>query len=281
MDGSGSSLEAEDLALLHALGQELFPQSSMTTLAMPTLDEEIRNLTIRRTHGRSHAWTADNASQTAASAAHRTAASAAAPDTPMAAETAPINSPSAQHEQRIPRETDVAWLWQTVSIKDALLKQMEAALLLPPPDQTITVGLSRRAQALVANARRREAVLGAKLKAVSKELDAFRVRELKAAQINAGLRRRLRAALTDLDAVTLRREVRTLRADLRAALDREALLQRELLRARERIEEDGAAMRATEAAATELRRTFDYVRGVAFVHGQARTALGDDWQGMA
>ena len=78
-------------------------------------------------------------------------------------------------------------------------------------------GMSRRAQALVANARRREAVMRCKLQALNREVEQFRKRELEATQINAGLKRRLRDALTDLDAIAMRREVRTLRADLARA----------------------------------------------------------------
>ena len=129
---------------------------------------------------------------------------------------------------RIPREVDNASLLQTLAIKDALIKQMEAVMLLPPPEHSVTVGLGRKAQALVANARRREAVLACKLKALNGEVHAMRKRELQAARINRGLRRKLCDTLADVDAVALRREVRTLRADLSAALTREAALEREL-----------------------------------------------------
>ena len=58
---------------------------------------------------------------------------------------------------------DVPSLLQSLNIKDALLRQLEAALVLPPPPVTNS-GLSRRAAGLVANAQRREAVLQLKLK---------------------------------------------------------------------------------------------------------------------
>lgn len=271
------ALPEEDLHLLAELGREIFPASpsawtaghrvpNCAQPATPTdqkLQDELRRLLIRRRHAKQHAWTEQR----------QAAAPAAAP------EAAANNAETAKglediSQQRIPREADAAWLQQAISIKDALLRQMEASLLLPPPDQATIVGLSRRAAALVANTRRREAVLALKLKALTKELDCFRARELKAAQINAGLRQRLTNTLRDQDAVSLRREVRTLRTDLRAALDREAVLQRELLMSREQNEIDSEELRRTAAAEREMRRSFDYYRDIAYVHGQARHALG-------
>ena len=186
------------------------------------------------------------------------------------------DEPSAAQDLRIPRETDRIALLQTLALKDALCRQLEAALLLPPPDQAVTVGLSRRAQALIANARRREAVLACRLKALTREVDGFRRREAQAAHINLGLRRRLRDALTDLDAIAMRREVRTLRADLSAALAREAELQRTLLLAGQRIEADRFTISQNAAAERKLRDDMDYVRRVAShaMYNRAADAMG-------
>ena len=184
---------------------------------------------------------------------------------------------------RVPRENDAVSLMHTLAIKDAALRQMEAALLTPLPEQALlTVGLSRRAAALVANARRREAVMAMKLRALTREVEAFRKREKAAVAVNAGLRKRLNDTLTDLDAVSLRREVRELRADLRAALRREAALQREQLAAI-------WANRASSAAAEGRRRRgarsgddMEYMQGIA-QHAMARAAdalgaaAGPDW----
>ena len=184
---------------------------------------------------------------------------------------------------RVPRETDRVALLKTLAIKDALIRQLEATLLLPPPDQSITVQLSRRAQALVANARRREAVLACKLKALGAELDGYRQREAEAARVNHGLKRRLRDALTDLDAINMRREVRSLRADLGAALAREAKLQHALLLANQRIEADQFSLSQQSAKETKLRDDMDYVRRVASAAMAARAAdaMGVPQSGVA
>ena len=187
---------------------------------------------------------------------------------------------------RIPRENDAASLLNTLAIKDALLRQMEAALLLPLPEQAmLTAGLSRRAAALVANARRREALLAIKLRALTSEVEGFRKREKAAVAVNAGLRKRLNQTLNDLDAISLRREVRELRADLRAALGREAALQKELVTASHRIAAGSAMLERNAAAERKMRDDMDYVRGIA-VHAmsaRAADALGagappPDWR---
>ena len=84
--------------------------------------------------------------------------------------------------------------------------------------------------------------------------------------------RALRDALTDLDAIALRREVRTLRVDLRASLTREADLQKELEKARARTAADAEAMERREAAERKLRDDMDYVRSVAVDAQRARAA---------
>ena len=170
----------------------------------------------------------------------------------------------------------------TLAIKDAALRQMEAALLTPLPEQALlTVGLSRRAAALVANARRREAVLALKLRALTREVEAFRKREKAAVVVNAGLRKRLNDTLRDLDAISLRREVRELRTDLRAALGREAALQRELLVLSSRIEVSSAALQRNAATERKLQEDMEYVRGIAVHAMSARAAealsAGPDW----
>ena len=128
----------------------------------------------------------------------------------------------------------------------------------------------------MANARRREAVLALKLRALTREIDGFRQREKAATTINAGLRRRLQATLTDLDAISLRREVRELRSDLRAALGREAALQKELLAAHARIQAGDATLKGNAEAVRRMRDDMDYVRSIA-VHAmssRAADALG-------
>jgi hypothetical protein len=253
------------------------------------LDAVLHRMLVRRKHASRHAWTAERESAPAREgAAERESAPAregaaaherATEPSPLeeeeeeAADTADVRQPPLRVESlRIPRESDRVALLQTVAIKDAVLRQMEAALLLPPPDQAVTVGLSRRAQALVANARRREAVMGCKVKALSHELDGFRRREAQAAQINLGLRRRLKEALTDVDAIALRREVRTLRADLSAALAREAELRRVLLLHQQRIESDAFTIAQHEAKEQKLRDDMEYLRRVASASLSARAA---------
>ena len=73
----------------------------------------------------------------------------------------PADAPAAD-PHRHPTEHDAIYLVQALAIKDALLRQMEAALLLPPPPQhevRAGQGLSARGAALVANGRRREALV--------------------------------------------------------------------------------------------------------------------------
>ena len=178
---------------------------------------------------------------------------------------------------RLPRETDAAWLLQTLSIKEAQLRQMEACLLLPPPDQQLLTSMSRRAQALVANARRREAVLALKLRGLNHELRLFRKRELRAAQINRALRNKLREVLDAHEPNRLRHEARTLRADLDAALAREEALRRQLADAAAKGAADTAALAHAAATQRKLADDLEYVRGVAVhaMNARAESALGD------
>ena len=275
-----TALLPEDVEMLAHLGRTYFPSAGRAAPSVPSgessLEDEVRALLARQYHAKAHAWTSRQDEMTsqqaeAAAAASKGGEGAALPSAPA------LEDVQFYEGHRIPRENDAAWLIQSLAIKDALLRQLEASLLLPAPERSIAVGLSRRAAGLLANAQRREAVLAAKYKALTKEVDAFRAREVKAAQINAALRRRLRDALTDLDAIGLRREVRTLRADLRAALGREAELQRELAKAQARIVADGEAMERREAAERKLRDDMNYVRSVAVDAQRARAAyaMGD------
>lgn len=84
----------------------------------------------------------------AADAAERSAAAAAVDTSP---------------NPRLPREADAVHLLQVLGIKEQMLQQMEAAVMRPVPGAD-SAGLSRRAAALVANARRREAVCALKLR---------------------------------------------------------------------------------------------------------------------
>ena len=222
------------------------------------LDGALNQLLIRRRHGRNHAWVGGSED--------------VQPLLPApAAEAAPT-----QIRLQVPREYDRAALLQTLAIKDTLIQQMEAALLMPPPDQSVTVQMSRRAQALVANARRREAVLSCKLKALTREVQHFRERELQAAALNRSLKHQLKGALTDLDALALRREVRTLRTDLEAALAREAELHKELLVCERHLEVDRVTIAQHDASEKRLRDDLDYVRRVASsaMNARAYDAMG-------
>ena len=102
-----------------------------------------------------------------------------------------------QHHQRprIPRETDRRALLQTIATRDDLIRQMETALFSPDfLDELMklqTMGLSKRAAALVSTARRREAVLELQMRALTSEVDAFRSREEEAEALNASLHEQL------------------------------------------------------------------------------------------
>lgn len=274
--------EADDsdvVAELARLLSETFPAAGTAGAAVTTdsaTAAKLIELQARRLHARRHAWGRDSDLPDG----QATAPAAAEPEH----EEEPVrDSPSHGEPRRwrpthqLPSEHDAAALLQTVHIKETLIQQLEAALLMPPPQHGVTVGLSRRVQGLVANARRREAVLAVKLKALGAELNEFRRRERKAVEVNAGLRRRLRDALSDHDAVSLRREVRTLRADLSAALSREQQLQAALLQAHRRIDADAAALQQARERQQTLASDMDYVRQVA-VHAmsaRAGDALGD------
>ena len=262
-DGELSRNPADELEELQLLGADFFPPAPTPTAIIDdnTLDASLRRLQIRRQHAYGHAWAPPPATEQVLPAAEPAVAAAAAAAASVhfqeQAGATPSTGSSSGEERamRIPRENDAASLLNTLAIKDALLRQMEAALLLPLPEQAmLTAGLSRRAAALVANARRREALLAIKLRALTSEVEGFRKREKAAVAVNAGLRKRLNQTLNDLDAISLRREVRELRADLRAALGREAALQKELVTASARIEAGNAAALQQKATAERKMR---------------------------
>ena len=99
--------------------------------------------------------------------------------------------------------------------------------------------------------------------------------------INAALRKRLCDTMADLDAISLRREVRELRADLRAALGREAALQRELMSASNHIATSNATLKRNAATERRMQADMDYVRGIAVHAMSARAAdalgAGPNW----
>jgi hypothetical protein len=276
---------ADELEELRLLGADFFPTPAPPLPPFPDrYDEEearLRELQVRKHHARAHAWEPKQ----------RITTDADAPATPKEGNAASKSSPrndgkektaAPTTSERIPRENDAVALMHTLAIKDAALRQMEAALLTPLPEQALlTVGLSRRAAALVANARRREAVLGLKLRALTREVEEFRKREKAAVAINSGLRKRLCDTLTDLDAISLRREVRELRVDLRAALGREAALQRELMNASNHIAKSNATLERNAASERRMQADMEYVRGIAVHAMSARAAdaigAGPDW----
>lgn len=279
--------DEEELAALSGLMRDMWREDDIWLgLGLPAADELAASagtpLDPLSEAGRtqrlapSEAGSAEAPDQRPASAA-AAASSAPAHAASAAAAASPPTSPP--ENGRVPRETDAAWLLQSLAVKDALLKQMEAAMLRPPLDTSYVTSssLGRKAQALIANARRREAVMALKLNGLLAEVALFRKRELRAAQLNAQLRRRLRLTLEDYDANKLRREVRTLRADLHAAREREAIHENDMRLARLRIEADGAMLAASGATERRLREDLEYVRGVA-VHAMAARAdiaIGD------
>ena len=276
----------DELEELQLLGADYFPTPTPAPPPFPDRyddeEERLRRLQARKSHARAHAWEPPAAPAKDLNASSSAPASKAG-ETDAAAAAAAV-AKAAADAGRVPRENDAVSLMHTLAIKDAALRQMEAALLTPLPEQALlTVGLSRRAAALVANARRREAVMAMKLRALTREVEAFRKREKAAVAVNAGLRKRLNDTLTDLDAVSLRREVRELRADLRAALGREAALQRELLAASSRIQASSAALERQAAAERKMQDDMEYMRGIAQHAMSARAAdalgaaAGPDW----
>jgi hypothetical protein len=281
---------ADELEEMRLLGADFFPTPPARRPPFPDNydDEEarLRELQVRKHHARAHAWEPPtHATDTGTGTGHPAAAPKSSDKVEATAGPSEAVKPEVKEgstSDRIPRENDAVGLMQTLAIKDAALRQMEAALLTPLPEQALlTVGLSRRAAALVANARRREAVLALKLRALTREVEEFRKREKAAVAINAGLRKRLCDTLTDLDAISLRREVRELRADLRAALGREAALQRELMSASNHIAKSNATLERNAAAERRMQADLDYVRGIAVHAMSARAAdalgAGPDW----
>ena len=252
--------------------------------------DELHRLQLRREHGSRHAWTQTSPQWRSLVQSTQTSPTPRGSASTQQRVESTCNSPAQQHAQslqddnvrlldqlRIPRENDAVNLQQMLHVKDIFIRQMQSTLLPPAAEHAETVNLSRRAQGLVANARRREAMFALSHKALTLEVEQFRARERKAVHINAALRRRLREVLTDHDAIALRREVRTLRADLGAALAREAALQKELMRASFRIEADEAAMSRQMSSERRMREDLEYVRAVA-VHAMstsAANALGD------
>ena len=109
-----------------------------------------------------------------------------------------------------------------------------------------------------------------------REVQQHRRRELEAAALNKSLRRQLRAALNDVDAITMRREVRTLRADLSAALAREAALTRDIMVAQRHLEADRVTISANAANEQKLRDDLDYMRRIAAgaMSARAHEAMG-------
>ena len=182
---------------------------------------------------------------------------------------------------RTPQEHDATSLLRTIAIKDATLREMEHALLAPPPPElnhlTSKLGLSRKGVALLANMRRREAVLRVKLRALTLELDAFRHREQQAVELNGALREQRDAARADADVLALRREVRVLRADLNSSLAREAALQDELLVAKERIGHAEGQLVRGAAIERQMRYDLEQVADVALhaMSARAAVALGE------
>ena len=180
-------------------------------------------------------------------------------------------------EDHLPHEHDVASLRQALALKDATLLQMEHLLLLPPPDQRMMNGLSRRAASLVANVRRREMALSLKLQATRVELDAFREREARSVAINQALREQRDAALANADGHALQRQVQLLRSELQAALAREASLQDEVLRLMQRLGRAEGALSRGAALERLMRDDLERVADVALhaMSARAAMALGD------
>ena len=174
--------------------------------------------------------------------------------------------------ERVPREDDLDNLLRLLAIKDAVILKLRSLLPLPPSKHA-THGLPKRAASLIADARRREAVLSLQVRELTLQLAAFREREARAVQVNADLRRHLAAT----NALILKHEVHTLRTDLHASLAREAQLQDELLVAHERIGRAEGLLARNAAVERELRYDLRQVADVAMHAMAARSAmaLGD------
>ena len=169
--------------------------------------------------------------------------------------------PTAEREQ-LPDKHGHDSLMKDLAIKDALLRQMESILLQPLPNAAEVRGLDRCAANVVANARHREQVLTLKVQALTSELDKFRDREARAVEVNNRMRRRLRELLSDCDTFALRREVRTLRADLDDALRREETLETELFRLHVRLEAKDAALLKSDVGTRAMRAKIAYLSNI-------------------
>ena len=174
--------------------------------------------------------------------------------------------------ERVPREDDLDNLFRLLAIKDAVILKLRSLLPLPPSKHA-THGLPKRAASLIADARRREAVLSLQVRELTLQLAAFREREARAVQVNADLRRHL----SETNTLILKHEVHTLRTDLHASLAREAQLQDELLVAHERIGRAEGLLVRNAAVERELRYDLRQVADVAMHAMAARSAmaLGD------
>ena len=170
--------------------------------------------------------------------------------------------------ERVPREDDLDNLFRLLAIKDAVILKLRSLLPLPPSKHA-THGLPKRAASLIADARRREAVLNLQVRELTLQLAAFREREARAVQVNADLRRHL----ADTNALILKHEVHTLRTDLHASLAREAQLQDELLVAHERIGRAEGLLVRNAAVERELRYDLRQVADVAMHAMAARSAM--------
>ena len=220
------------------------------------------------------------------------AASAPAPPPPRprSAPSQPADAPAAD-PHRHPSEHDPIYLVQALAIKDAMLRQMEAALLLPPPPQhevRAGQGLSARGAALVANGRRREAVLSLKLRALQAEVRGFRERERDGIQANQALRSKLEAAVAEREAQRVQRarnvqqekqretaavvELKRTVEELTEAKAQVKALRRQLRDAQAEAAAERQATARVTAYAAELETDVEYLRSLA---GSALAGLGE------
>lgn len=145
-----------------------------------------------------------------------------------------------------PREHDAASLLQALAIKDALLRQLEATLLLRPLQQRAsTAPHSRRVG-------RREAVLAHKVEALGAEQQLFRRREACAFALNQRLRQEVEAAALRQGAA--REELQFLRVRHAVACVRNEELQSELEDSRREVDALCASSSAHTAQARRLER---------------------------
>ena len=221
------------------------------------------------------------------------AASAPAPPPPRprSAPSQPADAPAAADPHRHPTEHDAIYLVQALAIKDALLRQMEAALLTPPPPQhevRAGQGLSARGAALVANGRRREAVLSLKLRALQTEVRGFRERERDGIQANQALRSKLEAAVAEREAQRVKRarnvqqekqretaavvELKRTVEELTEAKAQVKALRRQLRDAQAEAAAERQATARVTAYAAELETDVEYLRSLA---GSALAGLGE------